>query len=56
MHGNEAQVAALIAETEIRAKKKTYLRFRRTLDRLARTMDRVVADRMADVLSIPPPW
>jgi hypothetical protein len=55
-HGNEAQIASLGATGEIRATKRMYLRYRRTLERLAGTMDRAVAAKMAEVLDIQPPW
>jgi hypothetical protein len=55
-HGNETEIAALSAGGEIRATKAIYRRYRRTIDRLTTTMDRVVADKMATMLGIPIPW
>jgi hypothetical protein len=55
-HGNETEIADLVGKGEIKATKRTYRRYRRTLERLARRMDRVVATKLGDLLSIPPPW
>jgi hypothetical protein len=55
-HGNEAQIAALADAGEIRSTKNSYRRYRRALDRLAGTMDDVVAAKLGNVLGIPAPW
>ncbi len=55
-HGNETEIAALVSQGEIKATKKIYQRYRRTLERLAGTIDRVVAAKMATLLNIPRPW
>ncbi len=55
-HGNETEVSALVGRGEIRATKNVYHRYRRTLERVAGTIDGVVAAKMADVLNIPRPW
>ena len=55
-HGNEGAVAALSASGEIKATKKSYTEYRETLDRLAGSIDGVVAAKLAVVLGIPVPW
>ena len=55
-HGNETEIASLVATGEIKATKKSYRDYRRTLEELARIMDRVVAARLGGGLDIPPPW
>lgn len=55
-HGNETEIAALVAEGRIKATKTTYRRYRKTLELLAATMDRVVAGKLSDLLDVPVPW
>ena len=55
-HGDEPSIEVLTATGDIAATKASYLRYRRTLDGLARTMDRVVAEKLAVDLDIPKPW
>lgn len=55
-HGNETEVTAIVSQGEIKATKTIYKRYRRTLDRLAGTLDRVVADEMGRLLAIQAPW
>ena len=55
-HGNETEIAALVVEGRITATKKVYRRYRRAVERLARTMDMVVAGKLRDLLRIPAPW
>ncbi|MBI2237919.1 MAG: hypothetical protein HYU54_05250 [Actinobacteria bacterium] len=55
-HGNETEISVLVARGEIRATKNVYQRYRRTLERLAGTIDGVVAAEMADLLDLPRPW
>jgi len=55
-HGNETKIADLVDGGEIKATKTDYRRYRRTLERLAHTMDRVVAAKLGDLLQIPRPW
>ncbi len=55
-HGNETEVSTLVAAGQIRATKQSYRGYRRTLQELASSMDRVVADDLASVLEVSPPW
>ncbi|MGH9223892.1 MAG: hypothetical protein ACRD2W_08945 [Acidimicrobiales bacterium] len=55
-HGDEARIAAIEALGQIKATKRSYQQFRRTIDRLAGTMDQVVATKLAAVLGITHPW
>lgn len=55
-HGDEARIAVLEGAGKIRATKKSYLEHRRSLDRLAGTMDLTVAAGMARVLGVATPW
>lgn len=55
-HGDDTEIEGLIAAGEIRVTKVSYRQYRGTLDRLAGTMDAVVADALATRLKIPPPW
>ena len=55
-HGDETKISALTKGGDIRATKASYRRFRRTLDRLAGTMDAVVGSALAAGLQIPRPW
>lgn len=55
-HGNEGAVTAPSASGEINATKKSYTEYRETLDRLAGSIDGVVAAKLAVVLGIPVPW
>lgn len=55
-HGDEAKIVAFEAGGEIKATKRSYQQHRRALDALAGTMDDVVAQQLASLLSIPKPW
>lgn len=55
-HGNDAQIATLVATGDISETKKSYLAYRGTLNSLAGTMDRVVAVELAALLKIDKPW
>lgn len=55
-HGDDTKIKGLIATGEIRPTKVSYRQYRGTLDRLAGTMDAVVATALATRLKIPPPW
>lgn len=55
-HGNETEMASLSAGGEITATKTVYRRYRRIVQRLAATMDRVVALKMGAALGIQSPW
>lgn len=55
-HGDEGRLAAIEARGRIKATKKSYLEYRRTIDRLAGTMDDVVASRLTALLGISRPW
>lgn len=55
-HGNETRIASLARDGEIKATKKSYRQFRRTIEDLATIMDGVVAAKLATGLAIPRPW
>jgi hypothetical protein len=55
-HGDEAKITRLQAAGGVAPTKKSYQLYRRALDGLAGTMDKVVADRLSQVLGIVPPW
>lgn len=55
-HGNETEIAALIAGGRIKDTKRSYLSYRRRLEELAVIMDDVVAAKLASVLRIAAPW
>lgn len=56
VHGNESRIRSLIERYQTGMTLASYRRFRRTLDRLVRTMDTVVAFELANGLQIQPPW
>lgn len=55
-HGAEATIAAIEAGGRIRATKASYRNYRRVIDRLAGTMDDVVANQLSALLGIDRPW
>lgn len=55
-HGNESELAGIVASGDIKPTLGSYRQYRRTLNRLVGTMDRVVATELATVLQIPSPW
>lgn len=55
-HGNESELVGIVASGDINATLASYRQYRRTLNRLVATMDRVVAAELGTVLQIPPPW
>lgn len=55
-HGNETQIANLVATGDIAETKQSYLNYRRSLNALAGTMDKVLATELAALLQIPRPW
>ncbi len=55
-HGDEVRIAAIEARGQIKATKGSYQSFRHAIDRLAGTMDQVVATKLAAVLESTPPW
>lgn len=56
VHGNETQVAALSSGGRIKATKTIYRGYRRSIERLAGTMDLVVGTKVATELGIAVPW
>jgi len=56
VHGNESKVQSLGARYRTGMTLDSYRRFRKTLDRLVRKMDTVVAIELAKGLQIQPPW
>lgn len=56
VHGNESTIATIEATGNIRATKQKFRQNRKSLKALAVTMDSVVADRLANLLSISAPW
>lgn len=55
-HGDEARILAIETGGQIAASKTSYQRYRQAMDGLASTMDRVVADRLSQVLGTDRPW
>lgn len=55
-HGNETEIRALVSTGQIAGTKQSYRRYRRVLEALAHTMDRVVGAKLASSLQIPAPW
>lgn len=55
-HGDEATIGSIEALGRIRATKGSYRRYRRTIDRLAGTMDDVVSEQLSAVLGINRAW
>jgi len=55
-HGDEATISSVEARGRIRATKASYKRYRQIIDRLAGTMDDVVANQLSAVLGINRPW
>jgi hypothetical protein len=55
-HGNESALAAIVASGQITPTLTSFRAYRRALNRLVGTMDRVAATELAAVLQIPPPW
>jgi hypothetical protein len=55
-HGDEATIASIEAGGRIRATKASYRSYRRIIDRLAGTMDDVVAHQLSALLGINRPW
>lgn len=56
VHGNESTIGTIEAAGNIRATKQKFRQNRKSLKALAATMDSVVADRLASLLSISAPW
>lgn len=55
-HGDDDAIELLEARGRIRATKNSYLRYKRSLDCLAGTIDRAVSIGLRQVLSGPEPW
>lgn len=55
-HGNETEIESLVAGGQIKGTKTVYKRYRRVIERLAATMDQVVAEKIAAALDIASPW
>jgi hypothetical protein len=55
-HGNEAVIASIEAAGSVRSTKTAYLKSRRTINRLAGTIDDVVAAKLAALLGVTRPW
>ncbi|MGQ0742776.1 MAG: hypothetical protein ACT4OS_00250 [Acidimicrobiales bacterium] len=55
-HGEESEIAMIESGGSVRSTKASYMRSRRTLDRLAGTMDEVVSARLGALLGAPNPW
>lgn len=55
-HGNDAEVAAMVATGTIKATKASYREHRKILDRLVGTIDDVVSIELSRLLHILPPW
>lgn len=55
-HGNESELAGIVATGRVRATLKSYRAHRRALDDLVSTMDHVVSTELAKELQIAEPW
>jgi hypothetical protein len=55
-HGNESELAAVVASGHIKASMTSFRIHRRTVTRLVGTMDHVVSTELARGLHIAPPW
>jgi len=55
-HGDESAIADIELRGAVRSTKASYVRSRRSLDRLVGTMDEVVAVRLGALLGVPNPW
>lgn len=55
-HGDDTKIEALTSAGDISVTKASYRQYRQMLDRLAGTMDAVVATALATRLKIPAPW
>lgn len=55
-HGNEPEIASLTSSGRIAATKSSFRRHRSSVNQLAITMDRVVAERLAERLDTDTPW
>lgn len=55
-HGNETALPSFTASNDIESTLTSYRSYRRTVNSLVATMDRVVAAQLASGLSIPKPW
>lgn len=55
-HGNESELAGIVASGDIKPTLASYRQYQRTVNRLLGIMDRVVATELAAVLQVPPPW
>lgn len=55
-HGNEGKIASLEAGSDLRSTKASYQRYRRSIDKLAGTMDAEVARQLAVLLGVRQPW
>ena len=55
-HGNESEVQSLVADNQMTLTLQSFRRFRKTLDRVVRDMDTVVATELAAGFQIPLPW
>ncbi len=56
VHGNETQIASVVASRQIKTTMRSYRDYRRRISKLSSTMDRVAAARLASLLHIRPPW
>lgn len=55
-HGQEASIQAYVANNDITATLGAFRRYRRSLNALVGTMDRVVSDELSAGLQIAAPW
>lgn len=55
-HGNESELAAIVARGSIAATIVSYRHFRKRISALVVTLDRVVAKQLGVVLGVAPPW
>lgn len=55
-HGNEAEIDSITATGRIDATKQWFRRYRSAVHQLAITMDRVVAEKLAELLDVDRPW
>jgi hypothetical protein len=55
-HGNDSQLAAIVASGVIKPTLPSYRRFRKLVQGLVGTLDQVVATQLSAVLAVAPPW
>ncbi len=55
-HGNQGSLGSLVAEGQIKSNLQSFDRYRKTIDRIVKGMDKVVASELSATLQIGRPW